>query len=147
MLKNLQAMDEKALRTLANEQGLKVHHKLSKNKIIKAIVDNVDSSNVIPSALERPEPKEVSYLTEDEVRQAFAKLPQLQLVFDEGDKTVTISYKGREECFNLSVPLKTLVSRGSLIARGALRLMGHAPTEFDSLGQTGKNAYTNTVLA
>lgn len=153
LLENLKAMNRDELVKFADTQGVRVHHKAKPETIIKQIIDAV--SHPIPPAQESVDARLMAQkepvfntpaLLEQAISHITTKYPDFKIVYSEENKVVTFSYKGSEECHNMSVPLSWLKDRARLVSRGRIAPLGRP--EFDSLNSAiGRNAYTNTVLA
>lgn len=167
-LEHLKNLDRAQLVRTAQECGVKFHHKLGDEKLIKAIVDHV----MLPDTKKRPDhtkrtedethpalrPVEAALeFTAEEVEAELAKLkaskPNLRTSYNEEEKTWKfewVSNSGRvmaEESGTLCQPLHRIKNRAAAVSRGPLLLRSHAPTAFDSGNAGGNSAYTNVVLA
>lgn len=153
---HLKTMEVTQLKEIAGKQGLAVHHRAGKDKIIKQIMEaallpqvnnkeQFKTEDMRPKALKPKEP-EYNYTQEDvlEACKEYVAKPGFEAVFP-GDDTVIFRCKGAEDSLNMKQPMKRIVSRASIVSRGRMALMGLQ--EFDSINAGGKNAYTNTVLA
>lgn len=162
---HLKAMSAEQLVVLAAQSGVKFHPRAKTETIVKQARENPDAFiKRILEAVQTPAVKPTEFVdprlaaskapvfnTEAEVEAALAaikqRVPEFRTIYDANDRTVTFNCKGAEECHNLSVPLHWLVKRAQLIMRGRLVPMG-LNEHFESLNSsTGKNSYTNTVLA
>lgn len=161
---NLKKMTPEQLAEVAGKCGVKFHPRAKAATIIKKIAENKDEiiRQIMESTLTSHKPKvelsdprlatkkEPVFSTEEQVEQAIAhvkaKQPKFQTVYNHDEKTVTFQCLGAEECHNLSVPLRFLVKKAEIVARGRIALMG-LNDHFDKTAATGLSAYTNTVLA
>lgn len=149
---NLKSMSREELVSLAIKQGLSPHHKAKPETIIKQIIDKVSTPQATPAEYVDPrlmQKKEPKFNTEEDVERAVAdikaKVRDFVTEYNHEERTVTFKCRGREECHNLSVPLHWLKKCASLASQGKISPMGRP--EFDSMNASGKNAYTNAVLA
>jgi len=151
---NLLKMSRDELVKFADTQGVQVHWNAKPETIIKQILDHLahppkkEAEPVDPRLVA---PKEAVFNTPEELEKALAQIkqrvPAFETKYDAEEKTVHFKCKGAEECHNLSVPLHWLVKRAQLVSRGRLVPMG-LNEHFESLNSaSGKNSYTNTVLA
>lgn len=152
MIEKLQAMTREELVALAVTQGVQVHHKAKPETIIKQIVDKISQPLQQDVTDPRLAPvREAVWLTREQVEQGIApikaRVPEFETIFQDDDTTVTFKCKGAEDSMSLTVPYRWMMQKAQIVSRGRLSPMGLNP-HFDSMNSaTGKNAYTNTVLA
>lgn len=156
---NLSDLSRDQLLELAGKQGLSVHHKAKPETIIKQIVDHMltpQQPQVNQPPLEHYDPrlapkKEPVFNTPEQVEEAIAHIkaaqPKFEALYNREERTVLFRCLGAEECHNLSVPLRVLVQKASMIKRGRIAPIGHRPTDFEPGNSGGLSAYTNVVLA
>ena len=160
---NLAKMSREELVVLAMKQGLpKPHHKTKPASIIKLILDSVTHPmKQANEAQEKPaEEKEIVFATREQVEEVIAEikaqLPTFQSIYDDVARCVTFRYNGAEDCMSLSLRLLpsranpgglSILTRAKAISRGRFALRGRDAGDFDRINATGKNAYTNVVLA
>lgn len=150
---NMKKMSREELVKFADTQGVQVHWKAKPETIIKQVMDKVSTppKPVVKEEAKSTAPKEAVFNTRDQVEAALAhikeKQPAFETIYSDEDKVVTFRCKGAENCMNMSVPLQWMVKQAQLVSRGRLVPMG-LNEHFESLNSaSGKNAYTNTVLA
>lgn len=151
-LSNLKDLSREELVVLAMKQGLpKPHHKTSAENIIKLITDNFEHPTQKGSSETEPEKKEVIFASKEDVETLVAPLkernPKFETIYDDVARCVTFRYNGAEDCMSLSVAPRWMYEKAKIVNRGRLALKGHSSTNFDYGNATGKNAYTNVVLA
>lgn len=123
----LSQRDPKELRQLCAQYGIKAHHKLGADKLVKLIVEHVSSKpqgDPMKHAAEKPKaPTHVH--SEEETREllkAYLAKPGFTAEFP-GDDTVILRYKGVEESIHLSTGPRTLTMKAGSVARGAYRMI------------------------
>lgn len=150
---NLQKLSRDELVVLALKQGLpKPHHKTSPESIIKIIMDTV--THPAKPAKDGGPPvirKEAVFATKEQIEQMVAAIkernPKFETIYDDEARCVTFRCNGAEDCMSMSVSPRWMLSKAQVVSRGRLVLKGHTATNFDMGNATGKNAYTNVVLA
>lgn len=162
LLNNLDKLSRDELVVLAMKQGLpKPHHKTKSENIIKIIMDSVvNPVKPIHDKVSVPVPTPITFSTPEQVEEAIAdikaKTPALQSIYDNEAKCVTFRCNGAEDCVSLSVRLKarpeypmgtSIYNKAKSVSRGRFALRGHDLQTFDNINASGKNAYTNAVLA
>lgn len=155
LIDNLKKMSRDELMAFAASQGIQHHHKAGAEKILQAIVEQLNQPPK-PKVEDVVDPRNVA--TKEPVWNSkeqidamltpiLAKQPAFEVHYDDTDRTVTFRCKGVEDCLSMSVPLHWMKAKAQVVARGRIALMG-LNQHFDQMNSaTGKNAYTNTVLA
>lgn len=155
-LNKLDTMEHDALKQLAVECGVKIHHKSGKEKVIEAIKNHVTQPPVQELKHQAEKPKEPVYVHTPEdveklVAHVKAKNPRFRTAYD--DATWTFSWvndSGKamaEESGNLAIPPRVIKNIAEKISRGPALLRAHSTTNFEPGNAAGKSAYTNVVLA
>lgn len=151
---HLKNMSREELVALSEQHNVPVHHKAKPETIIKNLLDATLQPVKQPATNNedpRRTPKVAVFNTREQVEEMLkpirAKVPEFLSAYDDEARAVTFSCKGRLETFNLSVPMHFLRACAYEISRGRLALMGADPKHFEPGTSTGKNAYTNVVLA
>lgn len=112
------------LREIAAKLKIKVHHKAGAESIIGQIVAQ-------PVAYQRDAMEHVATTplaptfdnSEEEVLSAVQSYIDKGLVVKfPGDSTWHFSFKGREECGNMQIPLRIIKNKAENVSRGALRV-------------------------
>lgn len=159
LINKLKSMSRDELKEFARSQGVQHHHKATADNILKAIVEQIGqqpkpqrrADETPEEKIERIKAERTVHHTQEDVEAILLKnkekQPALTWEFYD-DHSVTVRCKGAETSFNLDIPAKTIQRQLDLhVMRGRLALMGLNP-HFDSMNSaSGKNAYTNTVLA
>lgn len=166
---NLKQLSREQLVQVARESGVKFHHKLGSDKLIRAIIDHV----MLPDTKKRPDhtqrtedeethparrPKEATHEnTPEQVEAEIAKIkeakPRLRSSYNAEEKTWKFQWvndAGRvmaEESGTLCQPIHRIRNRATYIARGPLVMRTHAASSFDPGNAGGNSAYTNVVMA
>jgi len=149
---NLNKMTREQLLKLAGTQGIKIHPRAKEETIIKHIIENSVTPQTKPQMQHEAQKPQapVDHNTPEDVEAAIAKIkeraPQFESSYNTQDNTWHFRCKGAEECGNLDIPLRVIVMKANTISRGRLVPMG-LNQHFDQLPVSGKNGYTNTVLA
>jgi hypothetical protein len=155
---NLEAMDIGALRTLAVQQGLSLHHKLSKDKVVRAIIEKVTAAP--ESTVDHPLIKPAAPVYNNTPEQVEAELETLKArssrlvtkypsdgtwIFQWVDNAGRVR---REESGNLAIPMRIIKQKAANVAQGPIQLQAADPNAIgiDAGNATGKNAYTNNIL-
>lgn len=128
---------------IAKNLNIKVHHKAKEDTIIKQIMQQ-NGSRVEDAKKPKPKKGETVFHSEDEVREVlkpYIAKEGYNVIFNHVDNTVHLSYKGSEECLNLSVPMRLIERRAAHVARGRISPRG--------LGRDGTygQSYADTILA
>lgn len=149
---NLKTMTREQLRDLAIKQGLSPHHKAKSETIIKIIMEAALTPQKLPEmqhVAEKPVAP-VDRNTPEEIETAIAKIrerqPKLETRYDAEENTWHFRCLGAEECGNMDIPLRVIVSRASIISRGRLVMRGMTE-HFDRTMSAPNSAYTDVVLA
>lgn len=149
---NLKKMTREQLVELALKQGLpKPHHKANEATIIKSIVDSMTPQTPQNKATEQhKQPNEVRNTAEtilmllDRLR---AERPSITWELDEYEETLTVKNAHAAVSFNWHIPLRVMERHIRLHVFNPTRPLG-LNHHFDEMpSASGKNAYTNTVLA
>ncbi len=154
-LNRLKTMNKEELITLAKQTNTPYHHNNSNEKLMENIINKVmESTTNTPKAPEQTEKKETVFLSEEELEAVFAPIKErykaFSTVYDHEAKCVTMRYNdGRykhAETMSLSCPITKFTRKATEIAKGPLRLPTHRADDFERLGASGKNEYTQVVL-
>lgn len=126
-MNNLNSLSIDELRLVADKLKIKYHHLAKEETLIKLI--NQQNESRIEDAMKHPaqvEVQPVKYNTQEEILKAVEKYIEkgVQVDFDEADNTWTFRYNGREECGNMSVPIRTIVQKADNVSKGKLMPRG-----------------------
>lgn len=116
------------IRAIADKLNIKYHHRALADTIAAQI--RQQGVAAVDDAMKHPAQKDVvkpvKFNTQEEILEAIDVFVKkgVQITFDEDEKTCTMRYKGREECVNMSVPLRILKTKAENVARGALSPKG-----------------------
>lgn len=146
----LKAMSRPELVEFAGKQGVRVHHKAKPENIIKAIVEATLAPKPSMEHAAAAPVKPVDHNTAEEVELAIkaikAKCPEFTSTYNTHDNSWHFKYRGAEDCGNLDIPLRIILTKAQTVSRGALKLLG-LNQHFDATNAGGNNAYTNNVLS
>lgn len=150
---NLKNLTRDQLVDVAMKQGLpKPHHKAKPETIIKSIVDSMTPQKPIaqdakPEAKKADEVRNTRETIEPLLERLKSERQNLAWEFDELDETVTVRHAHAAVSFNWHIPLRVIERHVRLHVFNPTRPLG-LNNHFDEMpSASGKNAYTNTVLA
>ena len=143
----LKDMSQAELRTLAQTQGIVVHHKCAPETIRKMIMDSFEPQPKPQEAQPEKVAQPVIELTEADVGELlkdYLAKPDFTLTFP-NDGSVIMSCKGAVESIHLTSNPRLIKVRAEIVSKGQRRplALNH---HFDSMITNGQSVYTNTVL-
>ena len=125
---NLENKSLEEIRAIADKLNIKYHHLAKAETIIAQI--NQQGVARIDDAMQHPAEKPVETLVKFNTQQEVIDAVQMYLNkgvtadFDDVDQTVTFRYNGREECINLSTPLRVIRQKAENVSKGRLSPKG-----------------------
>lgn len=158
-LNRLKSMTKDELIDVARQVNAPFHVNNKNETLVENIINHVMQSSLNKPAQKKKnesedEDEEPTFLTEDELEAAFARIkeraPYFSTVYDHEAHCVTMSYiNGRykhSETMNLSCSLPKFIRKATEIARGPL-ILQDAEGDWEKLGgNKPHSAYASTVL-
>jgi hypothetical protein len=140
-------MSQAELRTLAQSQGIVVHHKCAPETIRKMIMDSFEPQPKVQEVQVEKVTQPVVEMSEADTRELLKDYlikPDFTLTFP-NDGSVVMSYRGAVESIHLTSNQRLIKVRAEIVSKGQRRPLA-LNQHFDSMITNGQSGYTNTVL-